>query len=200
MKWRGQWPHRSEHSGIVRCESTALVHAYSRGCLECQRPCYSQGQRPKRRLYLLGFVSRFCYVKMSPFHGLGVILSRNVLRSVICVAKLLDIVGNLCHESVPPQNSKHHHVPFGNDANFVNHSGVAAIKIQQFFQNSSSTLARLARHLSAFTSMCRTDTAGRGALEPLPEGGARTKLYSTENSTSANRILRPRQKTPDQSP
>ena len=39
MKWRGQWPHRSEHSGIVRCESTALVHAYSRGCLECQRSC-----------------------------------------------------------------------------------------------------------------------------------------------------------------
>ena len=36
-------------------------------------------------------------MKMSSFHGLGVILSRNVLRSVICVAKLLDIVGNLCH-------------------------------------------------------------------------------------------------------
>ena len=69
-----------------------------------------------------------------------------------------------------------------------------------FFQNSSSTLARLARHPSAFTSMCGTDTAGRGALEPPPEGGARTKPYSTENSSSANRILRPRQKTPDQSP
>ena len=40
---------------------------------------------------------------------------------------------------MPPQNSKHYHVPFGNDANFVNHSGVAAIKIQHFFQNSSST-------------------------------------------------------------
>ena len=101
---------------------------------------------------------------------------------------------------MPPQNSKHDHVSFGNDANFVNHSGVAAIKIQQFFQNSSSTLARLARRPSAFTSMCGTDTAGRGALEPPPEGGARTKPYSTENSSSANRILRPRQKTPDQSP
>ena len=47
--------------------------------------------------------------------------------------------------------------------------------------------------------MCGTDTAGRGALEPPPERGARTKLYSTENSSSANRILRPRPKeTPDQ--
>ena len=97
-------------------------------------------------------------------------------------------------------NSKHYHVPFGNDANFVNHLGVAAIKIPQYFQNSSSTLARLARHPSAFTSMCGTDTAGRGALEPPPEGGARTKPYSTENSSSADRMLRPRQKTPDQSP
>ena len=62
-------------------------------------------------------------------------------------------------------------------------------------------LACLARHPSAFTSMCGTDTAGRGALEPPPEGGARTKLYSTDNFSSANRILRPRQKkTPDQIP
>ena len=29
-----------------------------------------------------------------------------------------------------PQNSKHYQVPFGNDANFVNHPGVAVIKIQ----------------------------------------------------------------------
>ena len=101
-------------------------------------------------------------------------------------------------ESRPPQNSKHYHVPFGNEANFVNHSSAAAIQIQQFFQNSSSTLARLARHLSAFTSLCGADTAGRGVLEPPPEAGARTKLYSTENSSSANRILGPRQKSPDQ--
>ena len=33
---------------------------------------------------------------------------------------------------MPPRNSKHYHVPFGNDANFVNHSGVAAIKIEHF--------------------------------------------------------------------
>ena len=32
-------------------------------------------------------------------------------------------------ESMPPQNSKHYHLPFGSDANFVNPSGVAAIKI-----------------------------------------------------------------------
>ena len=31
---------------------------------------------------------------------------------------------------MPPQNSKHYQVPFGNDANFVNHPGVADIKIQ----------------------------------------------------------------------
>ena len=30
-------------------------------------------------------------------HDLGVILSRKVLPSVICVTKLLDIVGNWCH-------------------------------------------------------------------------------------------------------
>ena len=31
---------------------------------------------------------------------------------------------------MPSQNSKHDQVPFGNDANFVNHPGVADIKIQ----------------------------------------------------------------------
>ena len=30
---------------------------------------------------------------------------------------------------MPPQNSKHYQVPFGNDANFVNHPGAADIKI-----------------------------------------------------------------------
>ena len=33
MKRHGLWPQRSEHSGIVRCESTALVHACRRGSL-----------------------------------------------------------------------------------------------------------------------------------------------------------------------
>ena len=41
-------------------------------------------------------------------------------------------------------------------------------------------LACLARHPSAFTSMCGTDTAGRGAFEPPPEDGARTKLFDRE--------------------
>ena len=106
-------------------------------------------------------------------YDLGVILSRNVLPSAICVTKLLDIVGNLCHVLGEPTlkklnfqlakradtkaikrpskkpnepvkkysketnareyataNSKHYQVPFGNDANFVNHPGVAVIKIQ----------------------------------------------------------------------
>ena len=34
---------------------------------------------------------------------------------------------------MPPQNPKHYHVPFGNDANFVNHLGVADIKMQPKF-------------------------------------------------------------------
>ena len=41
-------------------------------------------------------------------------------------------------------------------------------------------LACLAQRLSAFTSRCGTDTAGRGAFEPPPEDGARTKLFDRE--------------------
>ena len=83
---------------------------------------------------------------------------------------------------MPPKNEipNNYHVPFGNDANFVNHSGVVAIKIQQFFQNSSSTLARLARYPSAFTSMCGTDTAGRGALEPPPRRRSNQAIFDRE--------------------
>ena len=33
-------------------------------------------------------------------------------------------------ESMPPQNSKHYQLLFGNDANFVNHPGAADVKIQ----------------------------------------------------------------------
>ena len=33
-------------------------------------------------------------------------------------------------ESMPPKNSKHYQVPFGNYANFVNYSGPTDIKIQ----------------------------------------------------------------------
>ena len=44
----------------------------------------------------------------------------------------------------------------------------------------SALLACLAQRLSAFTSMCGTDSAGRGALEPPPKDGARTKLFDRE--------------------
>ena len=46
----------------------------------------------------------------------------------------------------------------------------------------SQLLACLVRHLSAFTSMCGTNTAerGAGAFEPPPEAGARTKLFDRE--------------------
>ena len=56
---------------------------------------------------------------------------------------------------MPPQNSEHYHVPFGNYANFVNHSGVAAIKIQQFFQNSSSTCGIFATSRSSLSAPVR---------------------------------------------
>ena len=54
-------------------------------------------------------------------------------------------------------------------------------------------LACLARHPSTFTSWYGTDTAGRGAFEPPPKT-ALHRSYLTENSSSANRILRPRRK------
>ena len=44
----------------------------------------------------------------------------------------------------------------------------------------NALLACLAQHLSAFTSKCGTVTAGRGAFEPPPEDGARTKLSGRE--------------------
>ena len=44
----------------------------------------------------------------------------------------------------------------------------------------SALLASLAQRLSAFTSMCGTDTAGRGALERPPEDSARTKVFDRE--------------------
>ena len=44
----------------------------------------------------------------------------------------------------------------------------------------NALLACLARRLSTFTSMCGTGTAGRGASEPPPENGTRTKLFERE--------------------
>ena len=56
-----------------------------------------------------------------------------------------------------------------------NSSGVYRPKYKK-----SALLACLAQRLSTFTSMCGTDTAGRGGLEPPPEDGARTKLFDRE--------------------
>ena len=44
----------------------------------------------------------------------------------------------------------------------------------------NALLACLTQRLFAFTSRRGTDTAGRGALEPPPEDGARTKLFDGE--------------------
>ena len=41
---------------------------------------------------------------------------------------------------MPPQNSKHYQVPFGNDANFVNHPGVAAI-VYRYIRNLRNSLS-----------------------------------------------------------
>ena len=92
MAWK--WLQRSEHSGIVRCRSTALVHACSRGCLGVSGRAKASATKAEETALLLGFVSRFCCVKIYCFGGFW---SRNALPSVICVTKLLYVVGNLYH-------------------------------------------------------------------------------------------------------
>ena len=52
--------------------------------------------------------------------------------------------------------------------------------MQPKYKKKNALLACLAQRLSAFTSMYGTDMAGRGALKPLPEDGARTKLFDRE--------------------
>ena len=47
-------------------------------------------------------------------------------------------------------------------------------------KNKIALLTCLAQRLSALTSKCGTDTAGRGALEPPPDDGARTNLFDRE--------------------
>ena len=50
------------------------------------------------------------------------------------------------------------------------------------YKKKNALLARLVQRLSAFTSRCRMDNkAGRGALEPSPEDGARTERFDREN-------------------
>ena len=58
-------------------------------------------------------------------------------------------------------------------------------------------LACLVQRLSAFTSRCTTDMAGRGALEPPPENGARTKRSDLEIPVRESRTEAETKKTPD---
>ena len=61
-------------------------------------------------------------------------------------------------------------------------------------------LACLARHPSAFTSRYGTDTAGRGAFEPPPEDGARTKLFDREFQFRESHTEAETKKNPDRIP
>ena len=57
---------------------------------------------------------------------------------------------------------------------------IARAYTAQNTKKKSAHLACLAQRLSAFTSRCGTDTAGRGAFEPPFKDGARTKLFDRE--------------------
>ena len=71
---------------------------------------------------------------------------------------------------------------------FVNNPAAADTKIQPKSISGIATrhafflqlLACNARHPSAFTSVCGTDTAGGGTFQPPPEAGAQTKLFDRE--------------------
>ena len=74
---------------------------------------------------------------------------------------------------MPPQNEKHYEVPFKMMpilSVICRHEDTSEIseippRNAVFLQ----LLVCMARHPYAFTSMCGTDTAGRGALGPPPE-------------------------------
>ena len=106
-------------------------------------------------------------------------------------------------ESMPPQNSTHYNstkLPVGNDANFVNHPGAADIKIQpktpeflldmRYFCNFSLVSLGI-RPRSRRRAERTRQGEGRWSRPPKP---ALERSYLTENSSSANRILRPRRK------
>ena len=79
---------------------------------------------------------------------------------------------------MPPQNSKHYQVPFGSDANFVNHPGAADIKVHpkshnfllemrlfcnfSFVYSSSTTNDFRYTHRSTDYRPITPSTAGRG--------------------------------------
>ena len=113
-------------------------------------------------------------------------------------------------ESVPPQNSKHYNsnlLTFGSYTNFVNHPGAADVKIQpkypeflldmRYFCN--FLLVSLGIRPRSLRGAERTRQGeGRWSRPPKP---SLERSYLTENSSSANRILKPRRKqTPDQIP
>ena len=101
---------------------------------------------------------------------------------------------------MPPQNSKHYQVPLGNDATFVNHPGAADIKIQpkspkflldiRYFCNFSLVSLGICPRSRRCAERTRQ---GEGRCSRPPKA-ALERSYSTENSSSANRILGPRQK------
>ena len=109
-----------------------------------------------------------------------------------------------------PQNSKHYNsnkLPFGNYANFVHHPCAADIKIQpkspeflldmRYFCNFSLVSLGL-RPRSRRCAERTRQGEGRWSRPPKP---ALERSYLTENSSSANRVLRPRRKkTPDRIP
>ena len=88
---------------------------------------------------------------------------------------------------MPPQNSKPLQLPFGNDANFVNHPGAADAKIQRKYQESlldmqyfcNFSLVSLDIRLRSRRGAERV-RQGEGRFEPPPEYDARTKLFDRE--------------------
>ena len=64
-------------------------------------------------------------------------------------------------------------------------------------EKKSAHLACLVQRLSAFTSRCKTDKAGRGALEPTLEDGVRTKRFDREIPVRESHTEAETKKTPD---
>ena len=107
-------------------------------------------------------------------------------------------------ESMLPQNSKHYnsnYLPFGNDANFVNHPGAADLKIQpkspellldmRYFCNFSLVSLGIRPRSRRCAERIRQSD---GRLSRPPKT-VHERSYLTGNSSSANRILlRPRRK------
>ena len=102
---------------------------------------------------------------------------------------------------MPPQNFKRYQVPFGNDATFVNHPGAADIKIltksSKFLTFRHAVFCKFSLVSLGIRPRSRRyaerTQQGEGRWSRPPKA-ALERSYSTENSSSANRILNPRQK------